>query len=87
MKPQMATFNSQIRVIEPVEDEIITERLHSAFMQDALLNDTCIHIVTVAGGVELSGFVGKFLQKQRALMLAADMQGVAYVVNNLMVRD
>lgn len=81
------SFDSQIQILEPVDDEIITTRIQTALEQDDAMKNTFIHVQTFAGGVELTGWVDKYMQKQQALTLAVDVQGVSYVVNNLIVRD
>lgn len=88
MKTQSHTlpFGSKIRVLKVVDDQNITANIRAAFKQQPSMHDTFIHVETFAGGVELTGWVCKVLQKQLAVALAADIEGVSYVVNNLSVR-
>ncbi|BBP05058.1 hypothetical protein TPL01_18680 [Sulfuriferula plumbiphila] len=79
-------FDSQIRVLKAVDDQIITAKIQTALVQHESMQHAFIHVQTFAGGVELTGWVSKAAQKQLAVALAADIQGVSYVVNNLSVR-
>lgn len=79
-------FESQIRVLKAVDDQIITAKIQTALIQHGLMQHSFIHVETSGGGVELTGWVNKAAQKQLAIALAADIQGVSYVVNNLTVR-
>ncbi len=88
MKMQLYTqlFNSQIQVLKAVDDQIITGNIQISLRQHASMRQTFIHVETFAGGVELTGWVCNAVQKKMAVVLATDVQGVSYVVNNLSVR-
>ncbi len=89
MKMQLRAppFDSQIRVLKAVADQIITAQIQTALIQHKSMQHAFIHVETLAGGVELTGWVSKAAQKQLAVALAADIRGVSYVVNNLSVRN
>ncbi|MHB1333244.1 MAG: BON domain-containing protein [Sulfuriferula sp.] len=86
MQSHTLSFDSKIQVLKMVDDQSITANIRVAFQQQPAMHDTFIHVETFAGGVELTGWVCKVMQKQMAVALAADIQGVSYVVNNLSVR-
>ncbi|HUW29850.1 MAG TPA: BON domain-containing protein [Sulfuriferula sp.] len=88
MKMQLCSlpFDSQIQILKTVDDQIITDKIQTALVEHKAMQQAFIHVETFAGGVELTGWVSKAAQKQLALALAADIQGVSYVVNNLSVR-
>ena len=79
-------FHSRIRVMEPVDDPTITARVQHALHRDVALKHAEIRVETFAGGVELSGWVDRENQKDRAVVLAAEVAGVSYVVSNLSLR-
>jgi osmotically-inducible protein OsmY len=79
-------FDSQIQVLKIIDDQSITEKIRNALKQHPSMHNTFIHVETFAGGVELTGSVCKLIQRQLAIVLAADTEGVSYVVNNLSVR-
>lgn len=88
MKMQLRTqsFHSQIQVLKAVDDQIITANIQIALKQHPSMGQAFIHVETFAGGVELTGWVCKAVQEQLAVVLATEVQGVSYVVNNLSVR-
>ncbi|MHB1173949.1 MAG: BON domain-containing protein [Sulfuriferula sp.] len=86
MQSHRLPFDSKIQVLKMVDDQSITANIRVAFKQHPSMRDIFIHVETFAGGVELTGWVCKVMQKQLAVALAADIQGVSYVVNNLSVR-
>lgn len=79
-------YDSQIQVLKIVDDQSITENIRIALTQHLSMRNAFIHVATFAGGVELTGSVRQVLQMQLAVALAADIEGVSYVVNNLSVR-
>lgn len=86
MQQRSLPFDSQIQILKTVDDQIITAKIQTALIEHKSMQHAFIHVETFAGGVELTGWVNKAAQKQLALALAADIQGVSYVVNNLSIR-
>lgn len=86
MQHRAQSFHSQIQVLKAVDDRIITANIQRALNQLLSMGQAFIHVETFAGGVELTGWVRKAVQEQLAVVLATEVQGVSYVVNNLSVR-
>lgn len=66
-------------------DEIITARVRAAVLNEPAVRNQDIRVTTVAGGVVLDGAVDHLSQARRAAALAQSVDGVAYVMNNLVV--
>jgi hyperosmotically inducible protein len=69
-----------------VDDAGITAKVKAAVIEDPLTKATDINVDTNAGVVQLNGFVASEAEKERAAQLARQVEGVAVVKNNLMVK-
>ena len=69
-----------------VDDSTITSKIKTAFAKDDMVHTFDVHVETYQGVVQLSGFVDIPEQKERAGKLAASVDGVKDVKNNLQVK-
>lgn len=75
------------RPAETVADDAgITAKVKAAVIDDPMTKATEINVDTNAGVVQLNGFVASEAEKERAAQLARQVEGVAVVKNNLMVK-
>jgi hyperosmotically inducible protein len=66
-----------------LDDAAITAQIKAAFINDPLLKVSAIEVVTTGGVVQLSGTVDSQISIDRAQEIAAGVQNVASVENNL----
>ena len=71
---------------ELLDDSVITTKVKSAFLDEPSLKSFQIGVKTYKDMVQLSGFVDSAEAKQLAGKLAADVQGVTSVRNDLIVK-
>ncbi len=71
---------------EYVDDSAISNKLRAQLLSDKELNVFQIDVTTFKGVVELSGFVNSSTAKARAGSVAASIDGVKEVRNNLIVK-
>lgn len=71
---------------EYVDDTVITTKVKSLLAADDLLRSFEIGVETYKGTVQLSGFVNTQDAVNRAGEIAASVQGVGSVKNNLIVK-
>jgi osmotically-inducible protein OsmY len=71
---------------EYVDDAAITAKVKSAFVKDEVVKAMQVDVTTFKGNVQLSGFVDTAEQKARAGQVAAGVQGVTNVTNNISVK-
>jgi osmotically-inducible protein OsmY len=77
---------SRIRPVEPVVDDTwITTKIQSKYFLDTTVKGHQIDVDTRKGVVTLTGTVDTDQQKQEAERIARETDGVAKVVNNLVV--
>jgi hypothetical protein len=69
-----------------VDDSTVTARIKTAMLNDSELKANEIHVETMKGVVQLSGFVGSKAEADRAARVAREIPGVKSVVNDLHVR-
>jgi len=69
-----------------VEDSVLTAKVKTAILQQKGLEGLSIHINSHRGVVQLSGFVDTDVNKELAGQIARSVDGVAEVVNNLIVQ-
>ena len=67
-----------------LDDAAITAQIKAAFINDPLLKESVIEVVTTGGVVQLSGTVDSQLSFDRAQEIAAAVQNVTSVENNLL---
>ena len=69
-----------------VEDSVLTAKVKTAILQQKGLEGFSIHVNSYKGVVQLSGFVDTDVNKELAGQIARSVDGVAEVVNNLIVK-
>ena len=72
---------------EMVDDATITTKVKTAFVRDELVKALDVKVDTFKGTVQLNGFVDTEEQKRRAEQIAAGVQGVMKVQNNISVKS
>jgi osmotically-inducible protein OsmY len=71
---------------EYVDDSVISNTVRAKLLDDKDLNIFQIDVSTLRGEVQLSGFVGSQADKDRAGSVAATVDGVRKVHNNLVIQ-
>jgi osmotically-inducible protein OsmY len=71
---------------EYVDDAAVTAKVKAALVQDEIVKAMQVDVTTFKGNVQLSGFVDTAEQKARAAQLAATVEGVTEVTNNISVK-
>jgi len=71
---------------EYLDNSAMTARVKSAFASDEVVKARTINVETFKGTVQLSGFVDTTAEKARAGNIAANIQGVKEVINNITVK-
>ncbi len=71
-----------------VDDTTITSKVKAQFVDDPSLRSTSpqIHVETMQGVVQLSGFVSSENSKERATEIASHVRGVTGVKNDIIVK-
>jgi osmotically-inducible protein OsmY len=69
-----------------VEDSVLTAKVKAALIGQQGLKGFTIHVNSHRGIVQLSGFVNTDVQKELAGQIARNVDGVAELVNNLIVQ-
>lgn len=72
---------------EYVDDAAITTKVKTALVRDEIVSAMQVDVTTFKGNVQLSGFVDTAEQKSRAEQLAAGVEGVTDVTNNITVKS
>jgi len=71
---------------EYVDDSSITTKVKAAFVRDPVVKALSVNVETFKGAVQLSGFVNTPEEKSQAERLAAGVQGVTSVKNDITVK-
>lgn len=71
---------------EYIDDSVISNKVRAQLLDDAELNVFQIDVTTYKGVVQLSGFVDTSTAKARAGRVAAGVEGVRGVENDLVVK-
>lgn len=71
---------------EFLDDASITTKVKAAFVKDPVVKAIDVKVETFKGAVQLSGFVDTAEQKARAEQIAAGIQNVASVRNNISLK-
>lgn len=71
---------------EYIDDATITTKVKAAFVKDPVVKAIDVKVDTFKSAVQLSGFVDTAEQKARAEQIAAGVQGVTAVKNNITVK-
>lgn len=79
-------MSTQQSTREAITDGVITAKVRAALAEDSITASYDIRVETLAGIVELSGFVGTDIVRMEALLVTEHVQGVLRVENLLDVR-
>ena len=71
---------------EFIDDSVVTTKVKTALVRDDATPGTAIKVETFKGIVQLSGFVDTVAQKTQAGVIAARVEGVKEVVNNITIK-
>ena len=71
---------------EYIDDATTTTKVKAAFVKDPLVKALDVKVDTFKGTVQLSGFVDTAEQKARAEQIAAGINGVTAVKNNITLK-
>jgi hyperosmotically inducible periplasmic protein len=71
---------------EYVDDASITAKVKAALVKDEVVKAMQVDVTTFKGNVQLSGFVDTAEQKARAAQVAATIENVTNVTNNITVK-
>jgi len=71
---------------EYVDSSVITAKVKAALVEEPTLSVFEIGVETYKNTVQLSGFVDSEAQKERAAVVAYNVEGVRKVENNLVVK-
>ena len=71
---------------EMIDDSVITAKVKTELIRDEFVKARDVNVDTFRGTVQLSGFVERDEQKQRAGEIARQINGVRDVVNNITVK-
>ncbi len=71
---------------EYVDDSSITVKVKAAFIKDPIVKALDVKVETSKGVVQLSGSVGSDVEKAQAAKVAATVNGVVEVKNNISVK-
>ncbi|HEY5755306.1 MAG TPA: BON domain-containing protein [Steroidobacter sp.] len=71
---------------EAITDGVITAKVRAALVEDSITASYDIHVETLAGIVELSGFVETEVVRTEALHVTEHVRGVLRVQDSLDVR-
>jgi hyperosmotically inducible protein len=71
---------------EYIDDATTTTKVKAAFVKDPLVKALDVKVDTFKGTVQLSGFVDTAEQKTRAEQIAAGINGVTAVKNNITLK-
>lgn len=71
---------------EKFDDTVITGKVKAAILAEPTLKSAEINVETFKGVVQLSGFVSSQASVNRAIVLARNVNGVASVKNDMLVK-
>ena len=69
-----------------VDNSVITLKVKSKLLADPEIKGLAISVMSYKGQVKLGGFANTWAQKQKAGMLAKQVEGVTGVTNNIVVK-
>ena len=81
-----AVARDQQTVGSYIDDTTITTQVKARFAEDPTVSAMAINVETLKGVVQLSGFAKTSAEREKAATLAANVNGVARVVNDIMVK-
>src|SRR5262245_14097476 len=82
-----AIYERQQRLGRVIGDGVITAKIKAALLKDPLVSTAAVNVATYRGTVQLSGFVYSEQQVRRAMEVAAGVDGVIEVRNDLVVKS
>lgn len=82
-----AVSGKQESVGQYVDDATITSRVKARFAQDQQVSAMRISVETLQGVVQLSGFAANELEKDKAVQIARNVNGVKSVRNDIIVKQ
>jgi len=71
---------------EYIDDTILTTRVKTALLEDPDVSGLSVKVESFRGVVQLSGFVKSASERNRAVQLAREIQGVRQVRNDILLR-
>lgn len=80
-----AVVRDQQTVGSYIDDATITTQVKARFAEDPTVSAMAIKVETLKGVVQLSGFAKTSTEREKAATIAANVNGVARVVNDIMV--
>ena len=81
-----AVVRDQQTVGSYIDDATITTQVKARFAEDPTVSAMAIKVETLKGVVQLSGFAKTSTEREKAATIAANVNGVARVVNDIMVK-
>ena len=81
-----AVARDQQTVGSYIDDTTITTQVKARFAEDPTVSAMSIKVETLKGVVQLSGFAKTSAEREKAATIAANVNGVARVVNDIMVK-
>jgi hyperosmotically inducible periplasmic protein len=84
--PGCASTPTKASTGEFIDDSVVTTKVKAALVRDDATPGSAIKVETFKGVVQLSGFVDYAAQKAEAGIVAAKIEGVKEVVNNITVK-
>ncbi|MBL9208103.1 MAG: BON domain-containing protein [Opitutaceae bacterium] len=81
-----AATSTQASTGQYIDDSAITVKVKAAFVKDPLIKAFDVSVETFKGVVQLSGFVNTATEKEQAGKIAATINGVTEVKNNIAVK-
>ena len=80
-------IDERLKVGRYVDDSVITTKIKAELLKDSLIKGLKVGVETYKGTVQLSGFVDNERQAAKAAEVAASVNGVKSVINNLIVKN
>lgn len=81
------SINERAKVAKYVDDSVVTAKIKAELIKQSLLKGLQVHVETYKGAVQLSGFVDNDKQIATAGQIAAGVEGVGKVINNLISKN
>lgn len=81
------SINERVKVAKYVDDSVVTAKVKARLIKHSLLRGLQVHVETYKGVVQLSGFVDNEKQITTAGQIAAGVEGVNKVINNLIPKN
>lgn len=71
---------------EYVDDTVLTAKVKTALLNEPSVSGLAVNVETFKGIVQLSGFVKSPFERERAVDIAAKVNGVKQVKNDILIR-